>query len=93
MTLTYASIDEAQQMEFGVTGTTRKIDGETFELLEGDDGKFAWAQHINDEKGEMIDWDYVSHNEAIKLGLEKKPKFDTPHEEAESVVEPTLRAS
>ena len=65
----YATLDQMQQMEFGVTGMTRKIGDATFERLEGDRGLYGWAQTYLDDNGYIIDWDRVSEYEACKLGL------------------------
>jgi hypothetical protein len=60
-----------QQMEFGVTGITRKIDDATFELLVGDGGLRGWAQTYLDDAGNVADWDRVPEGEARAIGLTK----------------------
>lgn len=67
----YATLDQMQNMEFGVTGMIKIIDGEMFELLTGNNGLYGWAHRYNDAEGNMIDWDRVPEAEAKKLGLEK----------------------
>ena len=67
----YATLEQMQQMEFGVTGITRKIEDSTFELLEGDGGLHGWAQTYLDDNGNVADWDRVPEGEARTLGLIK----------------------
>jgi hypothetical protein len=69
---TYATLEQMQQMEFGVTGAERTIDGVAFELLIGDNGLFGWAAKHADSDGNMVDWDRVSEDEAKQLGLPVK---------------------
>jgi hypothetical protein len=64
----YATLEEMQQMEFGVTNDVRTINGVRFERLEKD-GLYGWAALSDDEKGEMVSWDRVSESEAKELGL------------------------
>lgn len=64
----YATIEEAQKMEFGVTGETRVIDGDTYEKLV-DDESYAWACKYLDDNGDMVDWDYLTESWAKELGL------------------------
>ncbi len=68
--MTYATIDQMQQMEFGVTGNVVTISGCRFELLVSQDGAlFGWAALSDDANGNMVDWDRVSEDEASTLGL------------------------
>jgi len=68
--MTYATLHQMQDMEFGVTGIQRRIDGQLYELLQ--DGEcFGWAAVYEDDNGDPVDWDRISESEARGLGLVK----------------------
>ncbi len=69
--MTYATLDQMQDMEFGVTGDNRLINGTHFERLihRDDPSLYGWAARYDDANGDMIDWDRVSEEEASELGL------------------------
>lgn len=73
-TTRYATIDEALQMEFGVTGDTQTFAEDRgaceYERLISEEA-FCWACKYLDDKGEMIDWDMVPEDFARELGLIK----------------------
>jgi hypothetical protein len=65
----YATLEQMQDMELGVTGETVIIRGVHFERMVGDDGLFGWAALHIDANGDAVDWDRVSEEEAHELGL------------------------
>ena len=65
----YATLEQMQDMELGVTGVDRIINDCRFELMVGDDGLYGWAALHIDANGDVCDWDRVSEDEARELGL------------------------